>query len=284
MEKARIPCIPLDYKNRDVAIQKELVFDYDLNKLYVVDSINKRILHDVTQAIAELVKNEFNGNSITINIEGIGVVKLDETIKKILDGMVDFESPDKTQYLPTQSTDLNSIVVLDNKLSIVGFKSAGDGTIPQKINGVINWVNPDPNQGITINQITPNPGATLLNLTINRYNKTTQLAGDFNIEFVGIPLEYTKTVLYCSVGDTVPLLHYPDCIAWEFSDAPTLESNSINILTFESWDGGNTFLGSVKKFLNVPEQFISETYVRTNLYTKTEIEELLAWKTIPVEE
>lgn len=141
-KSGRIPIIPLSYSSKHLAKKKELLFDYDKGKLYVVSAEDKSIIFDITsQIIAEINKEGVDVNNFVVTIEGIGKVNLSEFLSNLNSNMLQAfeEEPIKT-YSPTVRFDNTSLILFDGQAAINGFTNAKDGTYPVKKDGYVQWV------------------------------------------------------------------------------------------------------------------------------------------------
>lgn len=81
-DRARIPVIPLSYADRHLAVEKELIVDYETGKIYIISSQNKEVIFDIT----ELIKKEASeaaGDKITVEIEGLGKVNIGDILNEL---------------------------------------------------------------------------------------------------------------------------------------------------------------------------------------------------------
>ena len=78
----RIPVIPESYDNRQRAVCKELLVNYDTGDIYIVSKDDPSVLIDVTNKIKESIKN-IEGANIEVTIEGIGTINLQELMKQM---------------------------------------------------------------------------------------------------------------------------------------------------------------------------------------------------------
>lgn len=80
----RVPIIALSYDERDKAVPKELLVDYDTGKIYVVSAYDKTVIFDLTQEISNyLLEAGVNGDNLVVNIDGVGEVNLEEIINNL---------------------------------------------------------------------------------------------------------------------------------------------------------------------------------------------------------
>ena len=80
--RARIPVIPLSYADRHLAVEKELVVDYETGKIYIISSQNREVIFDITEIIKKEA-SEAAGDNITVEIEGIGHTDIGTILNKL---------------------------------------------------------------------------------------------------------------------------------------------------------------------------------------------------------
>lgn len=80
---ARIPVIPLPYKNKELAVEKELIIDYGSEDkyptLYIVDEHDRTKLYNITSGIIQAIQGA-PGDDFTVEIEGIGTISLGDVL------------------------------------------------------------------------------------------------------------------------------------------------------------------------------------------------------------
>ena len=68
---SRIPVIALPYSERQKAVPKELLIDYETGNIYVVSATDKSIIFNITEKILQKL-DSVTGDKIIVNIEGVG--------------------------------------------------------------------------------------------------------------------------------------------------------------------------------------------------------------------
>ena len=90
-----------------------------------------------------------------------------------------------------------------------------------------------------------------------------------------------KTEWIVIAGNTTPTIKIQDGINiyCEYEADLTMKANSMHIYTFETWDGGNIWFESVRKYGKyVSDAQITRDYLLNNYYTKGEVDDLIKWK------
>lgn len=84
---ARIPVIPLPYKDRELAVEKELIVEYgtgtEYPNLYIVDENDRTKLWDITEGIRLSIMNETPADNFTVEIEGLGTISLGDILNTL---------------------------------------------------------------------------------------------------------------------------------------------------------------------------------------------------------
>lgn len=145
--KARVPVIPLQYSQRQLALKKELLVDYENGKLYIVSATDKNILHDITAKITELVTaNITSGTNLTVDIQGVGIVKLGEYLKVLTEKNIDFLNKDTVNYNNFCNTNVSYTEFVGNVTPTTPLPSE-PGIICYQINSTIYTINLIDNYG-----------------------------------------------------------------------------------------------------------------------------------------
>lgn len=147
VKKGHIPIITIDYKDKDLAKEKELVVDFESGNLYIVSKDDDTILINLLEVLAHDYLTNINGNKTWITISGIeGAVNLSYILGEInrykIERLVaeDEDTAIKGQ-LDTIRYDQISIEE-DNFVFLKDFDEAGDLAIPRKSadGTMIEWV------------------------------------------------------------------------------------------------------------------------------------------------
>lgn len=130
---ARIPVIPLPYKNKELAVEKELIIDYGHDdkypNLYIVDENDRTKLWDITAGIIQSIQGA-PGDNFTVEIEGIGTISLGDilnllyTISLTHDEAWSVETLKK--MIPTTIVDNKGIVYAPRTLSTNVYMESGE--------------------------------------------------------------------------------------------------------------------------------------------------------------
>lgn len=138
MHSTRIPVQPLPYENRSLAVERELIVNYDDGSMYITADNGKII--DITSKLVELIQNA-NASNSDITIDGIGTIKLARLLQILWENRMQFSSKDSiATCIPKGSkVDFKSIEIKDNIIQMADYDDAGENTIPVKVNGKIRW-------------------------------------------------------------------------------------------------------------------------------------------------
>ena len=130
---ARIPVIPLPYKDKELAVEKEIVIKYghddEYPNIYIVDENDKTKLWDITQGIVESIKGS-PGDDFTVVIDGIGTIKLGDILNLLYsislthDEAWSIETIKK--MIPTTIVDNKGIVYAPRSLSTSVYMESGE--------------------------------------------------------------------------------------------------------------------------------------------------------------
>lgn len=294
-EKARIPVIALDYEDRDIAKEKELLIDYKKGGIYVVDAEDRTIIHDITKLIAENYLNQIDGSNTYVNIEGIGIVDLSSIIKLLYDSRINLNiSIDDAVAIPKDAVlDNASISIFGNKVEVFGFHNAKPLSTPQmSADGTrIEWVggvdddNARPGDDTEIldeppGGFEPPKGAkqnvlyiypTADNSAIVLYNKPQQytpIKEDTAAESYVIKLPLSKDQ-YAKFhwrldSEAEHAIAWPTNITWLNPKPETAEANGVYIFECQTWDYGNTWIISYIHYIYTSDGV--DENVKTGVY------------------
>lgn len=259
---SRIPTIPLDYSERDKAIEKELLVDYGTGKIYVVSSYDRTVIFDLTSKISEyLQQTGISGDSLTVNIEGLGNVDLGSIISLLYNQegatMVEEVDPLVVQ-MPSSGYqyDLKSVLIKDSKVQIYGFDEAPDGSIPQKSAGIVKWTTVDSAASNSVTKLLPADGIIQLTEACNQ-----MVTIEDNDTYIIVPPFVSSGCNQIRLNLTVncdldPIITFSDNIVWQSGvirwttdvDTPDFCGKSVNIITLTTWNEGNTWLAKIDNF------------------------------------
>lgn len=130
---ARIPVIPLPYKDKELAVEKEIVIKYghddEYPNIYIVDENDKTKLWDITAGIVESIKGS-PGDDFTVVVDGIGTIKLGDILNLLYsislthDEAWSIETIKK--MIPTTIVDNKGIVYAPRSLSTSVYMESGE--------------------------------------------------------------------------------------------------------------------------------------------------------------
>lgn len=134
----RIPVQPLPYENKALAVERELIVNYNDGSMYIVSENGELI--DITAKLSEQIKNA-NASNSDITIEGLGTVKLSRLLQILWENRIQFTTKEGiSACIPRgANADFKSVEVKDNTLQISNYDNASDNTIPVKVNGKLYW-------------------------------------------------------------------------------------------------------------------------------------------------
>lgn len=130
---ARIPVIPLPYKDRGLAVEKEVIIKYghddEYPNIYIVDEFDKTKLWDITEGIRQSIQGS-PGDDFTIEIDGLGIIKLGDILNLLYsislthDEAWSIETIKK--MIPTTIVDNKGIVYAPRSLSTAVYMESGE--------------------------------------------------------------------------------------------------------------------------------------------------------------
>ena len=247
----RIPVRPLPYDDRDIAMTRELVIDYDKGNLYITDKEDPSILIDITKLIAESYLSNINGDNteITINGEVYNLAELLTLLKK--ERIRVLNSADHIAVPIDVSIDQLSLSVKDHTLQLYGFDKAGDYARPMKKDGFLYWEELKDNGDIR----EPQPGDrenTILILPTNDkivlYNKpqmrsyvSENLYPEYTIEMPFSRPVYSQMKLKFDAFKEDIFIRWPTNLVWVDPEVNVIPCHITYIFSFDTWDSGRTW-------------------------------------------
>lgn len=289
---SRIPVIALSYSERHKAVPKELLIDYETGNIYVVSATDKSVIFNITSKILEKL-DSVTGDKIAVDIEGIGEVNLEQYINQLkleLDDMVIISDEGKDIYIPKEERlDTFSLESKFKRIQIKDFETAENGMIPQKYNNSIRWIYPpdswmdgdsengnsDPNDGLETEIVRVEPVEGKIFLRASRRLITKNLQRDCLVVLPKTLDQYCE--IYWNMRSYVynPTLKFNSGVLFNRPSQPS--SNAFHIYKFVTWDGGETWFGSLDTFpvepINSPlANNINIEYLEQNYYSKKDIE------------
>ena len=263
---SRIPVIALPYSERQKAVPKELLIDYETGNIYVVSATDKSIIFNITEKILQKL-DSVTGDKIIVNIEGVGEVNLVQLLKDFkleLDEKIEISEEGADAYIPKpERYDNVSIESKYNNIQIKDFEKAENGMIPQEYNGSIRWVyplqddqddegglhpgTPDPDDGLDtiVNYIEPVEGK--LFLRASKRLMTKNLQKDTIVVLPRVLDQYTEIYWNVRTYSYAPILKYQETVLFNTEDYQPIP-NGFNIYKFSTWDGGENWFGTVEKY------------------------------------
>lgn len=270
-KNARIPVIPLDYGDRDLAQPKELLVDAKKGKIYIVSAEDKSIIFDITKQLAEDYLSQIDGNKTWVIIEGIGKVNLAEILKELNDSKVELLNPlDDSTALPAQAAlDNSSIVIKDYVVQLYGFDEAPEEATLRKKDGRIEWV--DPNSPSLEDPLEPKPGSNLnvidifptndkIILYAKPYMYTYISESPESIFLINLPKSRPKFArMRWKLDSLISItLKFPSNIMWIDENmmgtevSKNISANTSYLIEMESWDFGETWIVTYVKSFPLP--------------------------------
>ena len=139
---ARIPVIPLPYKDKELAVEKELIIDYGHDdkypNLYVVDENDRTKLWDITAGIIQSIQGS-PGDDFTIEIEGIGTISLGDILNLLYTISLTHDEAWSVEtikeMMPTTIVDNQGIIYAPRTLSKYVYTDDGN-TIDAKLGSI----------------------------------------------------------------------------------------------------------------------------------------------------
>lgn len=258
---SRIPVIALPYSERQKAVPKELLIDYDSGNIYVVSATDKSVIFNITEKILQKL-DSVTGDKIIVNIEGIGEVNLLTLLKDLkleLDDKIEISEIGNDVYIPKpERYDTRSIESKYNNIQIKDFESAENGMIPQKYNGSIRWIYPleknqdgvdtsNPDDGLDTKVQTIEPFEGKLFLRASRRLISYNLQRDCTVVLPRVLDKYTEIYWNVRTYNAPVILKFDNSVIFNTSSyQPAI--NSFNVYKFSTWDAGETWLATVDKF------------------------------------
>lgn len=262
----RIPIIPLDYTERELALKKELILDYDNYRIYVVDSEDRNIIHDLTQVLIDEYLTNIDGDNVWVTIEGIeGKVNLSQILSELYESKIEIVNTLPSEVMtPTNIRfDHQSVTVEDNTISLYGFKDAKPLSTPRKgLSGTIEWIAGEDdtsldNKKSNVIYIYPNNNQINLYQKNNQYTILPQYIDGTNLT-VNLPKtneEYFQIQwkVDSGISATFNFMASSD-MSWYGGDMNALtntETYTTYVITFDTWDYGETWTASYESFHNL---------------------------------
>lgn len=276
-EDGRIPLIALDYNKRQLAQKKELMVDYETGNLYVVSATDKTKIFDITSQIVKLINISMPGDSIVVNIDGVGKVNLKDYLDDFRANSMQGSSEKEKNLIANYFYDYDSIVNKNGKIQVNDFDKAEERSVPTKINGVLRWIDPD------CNKLIDKQAVYNSTITLKAHYTETDLAEGCIVSLHPISgAAVSKLIWKVNVSDVQPSIKFStNNVLLEFDTDMSLKPHTVNVFEFQTWDNGLTWLETVRRFnkdIAAPATKIDYGYLGDNYYTKPEVEDLIKWK------
>lgn len=279
----RIPIIPLDYTEKELALKKELILDYDNYRIYVVDSEDRNIIHDLTQVLIDEYLTNIDGDNVWVTIEGIeGKVNLSQILSDLYKSKIEVVNTLPAELMtPTNIRfDHKSVTVEDNTISIYGFKHAKPLSTPRKgLDGTIEWIAGEDdtsmdNKKSNVIYIYPNKDQITLFQKSQQYTILSQYVKEdiLNIHLPKTNEEFYQVKWRVDSAIDAELVFSEDLsISWYGGDdnaVNKVEAYATYLFTFDTWDFGETWTVKCDSYynLNIPDL----TYLEEKGYILTD--------------
>lgn len=130
---ARIPVIPLPYKDKELAVEKEVIIKYgstdEYPNIYIVDEHDKTKLWDITEGIRLSIQGS-PGDNFTVEIEGLGTIELGDILNLLysisLTHAEAWSIDTIKKMIPTTIVDNKGIVYAPRSLSTAVYMESGE--------------------------------------------------------------------------------------------------------------------------------------------------------------
>lgn len=276
----KVPVILLDYKEREMAIKKELLLDYDNYRIYVVDAEDKTVIHDITQILVDEYLTKMDGDNVWVTIEGIeGKVNLSEILSDLNKNKIEIINTLPAEMMTPTNTrfDHRSITMYDNVIAMYGFRDAKPLSTPRKsLEGRIEWVGGEEgsieDKTSNVTELFPIDGVITLFQKPNQAVRLNQCIDDraFQFKLPDTNQEYYQIRLKID-SQMISSIVFDKPVAWYGGDhniLDTLESYVTYLLVLDTWDYGASWsiLHYSNSNINVPDYL----YLKENKYLLTD--------------
>lgn len=280
----RVPVIPLDYTEKELALKKELILDYTNYRIYVVDSEDRSVIHDLTQVLIDEYLTNIDGDNVWVTIEGIeGKVNLSQILSDLYKSKIEIVNTLPSELMtPTNIRfDHTSITVTDNTISMYGFKDAKPLSTPRKgLSGTIEWItgeddlSPDLKKSNVI-YIYPNKDQITLFQKNQQYTILSQYVKEDNLDIHLLKTNEEYFQIKWRVDSAIDAnISFPDDttnISWYDGDDNAVDqvnAYATYLFTFDTWDYGTSWTIKCESYynLNIPDL----TYLEEKGYILTD--------------
>lgn len=286
-ENARIPILALPYSEKDKAVKKELMVDYDTGALYVVSAEDKNVIFDITNSVYEKISEMgLTGDNFNITIEGIGEVKLSTIINEINNSKVSMINSELAPkyHNPKFQVDNKSIIISNNKIQMQGYKVAQNGYVPTRTANGIEWL---PLEASADPYFYGTYDVTVLdqdeenNVSLYPLLKLKTVLSDTGTCTIKIPdytesderKEYMTIWWNLVVGDKLPdSIIFPSNILWQYDEDKEISINTNYMYEFITLDRSATWLCNRKAYKMAP---VAANFINT--FNKPSIPTKIKW-------
>ena len=224
--------------------------------MYIASAKDSSVLIDVTQQILNLISTDMSADNMIIEVEGQGRVNLKEYINYLKSNMLKVDVYGGKKCLPSYGYDFSSITNKDGIIQLNNFWVAKAGYVPYMDQfNTLRWSTPDGTSPI-VEAALDDANNVILKDRFSYSN-----IGDGVIIKLATPDEDESrhTTLFWKVesGSVEPIIYiHDDCKVYlEFGNDISMKPNAIHIYRFETWDKGETWFESVKKYKTAENTF-----------------------------
>ena len=285
----RISVTPLSIEHLRLAKDKELICDYSRGTLYIK---SKDKLMNITDKLKELLIREgMNLDYCPITIEGIGTINLAVAMSHIMSNLISITDmgSEPGQMISGYDLDYTTLTNKNKKLQLVGFEDAPNGSIPMKVGDLLVWrsltgvipgEDDDEIGGSSDMVYTINPENNIVAMQQKSVQHTSNLdenSTDLEIRMPTCDTQYYMFKWRLDTSNYDTTVTFPESVGFEYDDDNIIETNSIYVYTFETWNYGRTWFAKRIKY-NKPTyaDSILEA-INPRIYTKDQIDVLLSW-------
>lgn len=254
--KGRIPVRPLPYSERDIAMTREIIIDYDKGNIYITDKDDASVLIDITELIANSYLSNINGDNTNVTING-EVYNLAELLAELKRNKVEIRHSGDAVSVPADvKYDSVSVTILDGFITLHGFTRAANESRPVKRNGELVWETPEdagdpsePSPGASDNRIHIFPTHEHIILYAKPWQYTCITQSLFPEYTVVLPFSQPRCSNFkwkLDINTELKLI-LPKNIMWLNPEVSEYHQYESYVFSFETWDYGYTWIASYTK-------------------------------------
>lgn len=135
----RIPIVPLDFDQRQLAQPKEIMIDYSNQDLYIVDKDVPSTFYNLTTILTTKVSQNIDANLIYIDLDNIGHVRLKTYLEEVAYKTIKVAGIDASENALTTQFDNRSVECLDGQIQIAFFDNAPQHSFLKKNGDTVSW-------------------------------------------------------------------------------------------------------------------------------------------------